>query len=394
VVLRSPTTTALASFSRRERRSVSSVVARLDRLVARDIEVEELVLQSAELLGSWNDDAQVEVWTGGDGLLRRTAAAPYLPAAELRLAEATESVAIRVVDPVGPEWLQVWVPELLPANPDTGTMFAPIVYGNRLRGALVVRGPEAIPEEVVAVLRPVAQRLGAAIHNATLSSALQASLAELRVRERELRASRERLVAAADAERARIERDLHDGAQQQLVALAVNLQLARTLVDTDPERAQRLLAELQQAARAATEELRRISHGIYPPTLRESGLGAALDEATAGSATPVHVHAPAARAPADVEAAVYFACMEAINNATKHAAASRISVTVAVDADRLAFEVVDDGSGFDVDAVGAGSGRGLRNMVDRIGAVDGAMTVDRGHGGTGTRVLGSVPLSG
>jgi signal transduction histidine kinase len=204
----------------------------------------------------------------------------------------------------------------------------------------------------------------------------------------ELRASRQRLVAAQDEERRRIERDLHDGAQQQLVALAVQLKLARTLAERDPVRAGEVLTRLQSTAGDALEDLRGIARGIYPPLLADKGLAVALEAQARRAALPVQVEASdVGRYPRDVESAVYFCTLEALNNVAKYAHASRASVRLRTDESELVFEVHDDGTGFDTTATAYGTG--LQGMADRLDAVGGTLQVTSAPG-EGTTVTGRV----
>jgi len=223
-----------------------------------------------------------------------------------------------------------------------------------------------------------------------LYSALQRSLEGLSRTNDELQASRTRIVAAADAERRRIERDLHDGAQQHLTSLAVKLLLAATLAAPDSDLAG-LLEDLGAELKDTGQELRNLVHGIYPPLLRENGLAAALSDAARLSTLPVTVRAASlGRYPADIEAAVYFCCLEALQNAGKHAGErATIRLRVREEPGTLMFEVVDDGAGFDTR--GRGLGAGLRNMTDRMGAFGGRLLVESAPG-EGTRVAGAVPV--
>ncbi|HTZ25738.1 MAG TPA: histidine kinase [Streptosporangiaceae bacterium] len=216
-------------------------------------------------------------------------------------------------------------------------------------------------------------------------------MTDLRREARELRASRARLAAAADAERRRIERDLHDGAQQQLTCLSVRLLTASKLAGHDPDLAS-LLEQLGAEARDTAQELRSLAHGIYPPLLRAHGLADALFAAASRAPLPTIVRAGSlGRYPADVEAAVYFCCLEAIQNACKHAG-ERATIRLHVREERgtLTFEVTDDGAGFDAAACGLGAG--LLNMADRLGALGGRLLVDSAAG-QGFRVTGMVPVA-
>ena len=207
----------------------------------------------------------------------------------------------------------------------------------------------------------------------------------------QLQASRDRVVAAADAERRRIQRDLHDGAQQSLLAAAVTARLARQHWDTSPARTADLLGQLRAELDQAATDLRRLAHGIYPPTLTDLGLPAALTAAAARCPRPVTVHAGiTARYPPAVEAAIYFCCLEALQNAAKHAGDhARITVTLRHDTSGLACEVTDDGAGF----TGTSAGAGLANMADRIAAVGGQLRIDSAPG-RGTTVRASAPALG
>jgi signal transduction histidine kinase len=215
---------------------------------------------------------------------------------------------------------------------------------------------------------------------------------QLTERAQELTLSRQRLVDAHDDARRRLERDIHDGAQQHLVALTVNLRLAETIEASAPERAREVLAEQAAAADDAIGTLVDLSRGIYPSTLTEDGVGPALRMAAAASPVPVEVtdELGSLRANPDVEVAVYFCCLEAGQNAAKHSRATTIRVSLTADEATLTFRVVDDGRGFALDA--HASGTGLQNMRARIEAVGGQLTVES-QPGQGTEVCGQVPLT-
>jgi signal transduction histidine kinase len=249
---------------------------------------------------------------------------------------------------------------------------------------------DALGEEHERVLTELARQVGLALHNVALDSALQASLDEVRRQAEELQASRARIVATADAERRRIERNLHDGAQQHLVALAVNLRLARDFVGDDPETAAAMLDELATSIRDTITELRDLAHGIYPPLLMDSGLPEALRAAAGRNPLDVVVEAEGLRRyPTEVEAAVYFCCLEALQNAAKHAPEAKASVVVRDDGTELRFEVIDDGPGFAPEAMRRG--HGFVNMSDRLGAIGGSVSWDS-NPGHGARIRGSVPV--
>ena len=236
-----------------------------------------------------------------------------------------------------------------------------------------------------------AQRAELASHNAQLGSALAASVERLRRQAAELQASRTRIVTAADCERRRIERNLHDGAQQRLTALAIKLSLACELAESHDDQIREVLAELRVDVREAADELRCLAHGIYPPVLVQSGLPAALSAVARRSTLPITVHAaPLGRYPAEIEAAVYFCCLEAIQNACKHAGdRARLDVRIWVDGAALAFDVSDDGQGFQ--ASRRGPGAGFVNLQARLCALGGRLRVESAPD-QGTRVAGSVPV--
>ena len=206
----------------------------------------------------------------------------------------------------------------------------------------------------------------------------------------ELRASRQRLVAAQDEERRRLERNIHDGAQQQLVALGVKLRLADSLLERDAAKAHEMIAQLQTETQTAIDDLRDLARGIYPPLLADRGLEAALAAQAQKSPTPVAVEAHrVGRYDQDIEAAVYFSCLEALQNIAKYAAASSASIRLAQRNGSLEFTVTDDGAGFDPGTVTLGSG--LLGMTDRIDSIGGELTIESAPG-DGTTVRGSVPV--
>lgn len=361
--------------------------------VSRDVPLDEVLLQTAETLRRTMPLTSAEIWAGTDGRYEVRASVPDRRARPVSLSEPAQGAAARA-GVSGATWASIWAPELLdgPARAGGDVRLAPVTYGGILQGFVVVTAQDGIElgPEHVAALHELVRRMGPVLHNAQLDVALQDSLEDVRRHASELRHSRARLVAAADAERRRIERDLHDGAQQHLVALSVSLKLARQMVTTDPAAAAEMLDELGDQVKATVRELRDLAHGIYPPILVDSGLGPALRAAADRSPLDVTVDdVDAGRAPPDVEAAVYFCCLEALQNAAKHATGASVEVRLRQESGGLLFEVSDDGPGFDVEA--AGGGHGFVNMADRVGAIGGRVTVDSSPG-HGTRIAGTVPL--
>jgi signal transduction histidine kinase len=389
-----PRLTAFASrLSRGPREPPDAVLQRFGARLSREVPLEELLLELAESLRAALALENAEIWTGAAGALERVASEPDIGHATLRLTAAEEAVVARARIS-GPAHVRTWLPQLLGSGEAARVRVAAIASNGELLGLIVARrapDDEDFDERAERVLADLARQVGLALRNVRLDSDLQASLDELRRQADELRVSRARIVAAADAERRRIERDFHDGAQQYLVGIAVNLRVARALADSDPERAKLILDELRGSVPAAIEEFRDLAHGIYPPLLQDQGLGAALAHAARRATIPTRVScADGQRYDADVEAAVYFCCLEALQNAAKHAGdGAHATVRVWEDAGVLFFDVADDGSGFAATAARAGAG--LTNMADRLGSIGGRLRVDSTPG-DGTRIAGSIPL--
>ena len=234
------------------------------------------------------------------------------------------------------------------------------------------------------LMSDLAAQAGLLLHNIGLTE-------QLRVRLADLQASRLRIVAAADDQRRRIERDIHDGAQQQLLTIASTLALAESVAGQDEERERALVAQLRAETSGALETLRELARGIYPPLLAEQGLPAAV-RAQAGKAPgPVEVRTDGiGRYPAEIETAVYFCCVEALHNAARHAPGSAVRISLADTGHGPEFEVTDNGPGFDPAAAAA---PGLRNMSDRLAALGGSCQVDSSPG-QGTTITGRIGLAG
>jgi signal transduction histidine kinase len=363
--------------------------------MTRALPLDELLLQLAESLRRTFLLRSAEVWTGADGHYELAAGVPHRTAPTLVIGAKERTVVARA-GVSGGTWTDVWLPALS-AGRDSGLLrVAPLVHSGSLLGLLVLErqpGSAALTEDDDTVLAELARQVGLALHNVQLDSALQASLEELQRTNVELQESRARIVAAGDAERRKLERDLHDGAQQHLVAMSVKLRLVRDAIDDDPEDARELLAELASDIQEAVQELRRLAHGIFPPLLTSGGLPDALPHAASRAALPTTVElTDVARYPTEIEAAVYFCCLEALQNAGKHAGPdATATVRVWRDGSELRFEVADTGPGFDPTG-GASAGHGFVNMADRLGAVDGRLTVDTAPG-AGVRVHGRLPVA-
>jgi len=260
---------------------------------------------------------------------------------------------------------------------------SPVRYRDELLGALTVTKPPNDPLSVpeAKLVDDLAAQAGLVLRNVRLTE-------ELRTNLEELRASRQRLVTAQDGERRRIERNIHDGAQQQLVALAVQARIVEGVTDSDPDKARDLLRHLQDGLQEALDDLRDLARGIYPPLLADQGLGAAVEAQARRSTVPVTVEAShVGRYSQEIEAAVYFCTLEALNNVAKYAAASAVTVGLADEGGKLQFRIVDDGRGFDTSVTEYGTG--LQGMADRLDAVGGTLDV-RSEPGRGTTVIGRV----
>ena len=319
---------------------------------------EDILPRIARMIGEATGAERSRVWVRVGGELRSAAAWP----------DGSDAAAPMVV--TGTE---------LPALP-RGERPYPVRHQGALLGALSVETSRREP------LNPTQEKL-------VTDLAGQAGLILRNVRLiEELRASRQRLVAAQDEERRRLERNIHDGAQQQLVALAVKIRLARTMTARDVEKAQSLLEELQGETQEALENLRDLARGIYPPLLADKGLAAALEAQARKVPFPVEVQPNGVgRYPAEAEATAYFCVLEALQNVAKYAAATRVEVSLSEEDGNLHFSVTDDGGGFDVATTPKGAG--LQNMSDRVEAVGGRLEVSSTPG-AGTTITGSIPVSG
>jgi signal transduction histidine kinase len=324
------------------------------------------------------------------GLLRsRVAGAAALTELVARLGDDPRRGTLRdaLANALGDPSLELayWLPETedwvdavgAPFVVPTGRASTPVFRDGR-PVALLVLDPAAAEERQL--VDAVCAAAALALENERLD-------AELRAKVQELRASRARIVESADAVRRRIERDLHDGAQQQLVALALALRLARSQVERDPQSAAELLDAAARDLDAAIRELRELARGIHPAVLSDHGLASALDALAQRIPLPVEIAAtPSERLPQPIEAAAYFVVAEAITNVARYADASHARVEVARERDRVVVRVADDGVG----GADPTKGSGLRGLSDRVAALDGRLVVESPPAG-GTTVEAVIP---
>ncbi|MBI2237388.1 MAG: sensor histidine kinase [Actinobacteria bacterium] len=316
---------------------------------------DDVLPRMARLLAAGTGATEVRVWLRVAGELRPVTAWPY------------DALAATSLPISGDE---------LPSFGERTDAF-PVRHQGELLGAFTVATPANDPmnPSKERLVRDLAGQAGLVLRNVRLIE--------------DLRDSRRRIVTAQDERAKSLERNIHDGAQQQLVALSVKLRLAQGLVKGDPDRAETMLSELQTEANDALDNLRDLARGIYPPLLADKGLTAALEAQARKSPVPVDVEADGVgRYAQEIEAAVYFCSLEALNNLAKYANASRASIRLATTDGTLTFEVTDDGAGFDPDVTGHGTG--LQAMADRIEAIGGVLEV-RSAPGQGTTVTGRVP---
>ena len=339
------------------------VLSQFSERVAETYGAEEALPKMARVLAEGTGAERALVWLRAGTLLRPAAAWPESGGA------AQEPVRV--------------LGDNMPDLP--GDEAVPVQHQGELLGGLTVtkRSGESLTPIERKLLDDLAHQAGLVLKNVGLT-------AELLARLEDLRASRQRLVAAQDEERRRLERNLHDGAQQNLVAIKVKLGLAEMLAAKDPARAKELLAQLKGDTDEALETLRSLARGIYPPLLAEKGLAAALESQARKATLPVDVEADGVgRFPQDTEAAVYFCVLEALQNVQKYADASRALVRLSTVREELHFEVNDDGKGFEPATQKMGSGS--QNMRDRIDALGGSMEV-KSATGAGTSVVGYLPI--
>jgi len=345
------------------------VLARFGDRVGETYASEDVLPRVARVIAEGTAAASAEVWLRLGDELRLTAAWPV----------AVEHVPLAIGDGA------------LPIEADR---VAAVRHHGELLGAIAVhkRASEPLTHGEAELVDRLADQAGLIVANARLTADLEARLGQIAVQAAELRASRQRIVTAQDEERRRLERNIHDGAQQHLVALAVKLRLAKTAVAADQARGRTMLEEIGGEIDAALDTLRALSLGIYPPLLEEQGIAPALAAQYVRSGLPVRMNADATgRYPIEIEAAVYFAALEALQNAAKYAEAEEIAIAIQPTDGELRFTVRDDGVGFDPGRTGQGSG--LAGIRDRLAVFGGDATVESAPG-EGTVVRGRVPISG
>ncbi len=337
------------------------VLSQFSERVAESYATDEVMPRMARILAEGTGAHRVDVW--------------------LRSRNSWRDVAVWPLDATPADPVQL-TNGMLPST-DRASRIVEVRHQGELLGALGVnkRGGETLTPVEEKLLSDLADQAGLVLKNVGLTSDLEARLAELR-------ASRQRLVTAQDEERRRLERNLHDGAQQHLVALKVKLGLAEMLLERDPTQAESALKQLKSDADEALETLRDLARGIYPPLLAEKGLADALASQARKATVRVTVDADGiGRYTQEVEAAVYFCCLEALQNIEKYAHASNVHMHLSDLDGAVSFEVSDDGDGFDVGSTKRGAG--LTNMADRLDALGGTFNMTSAIG-QGTTIAGSL----
>jgi signal transduction histidine kinase len=267
---------------------------------------------------------------------------------------------------------------------DAASRALPVRHGDELLGALSLRKPanEPLTTTEDQLLQHLASQAGLVLRNVQLTAELQATIDELT-------ASRRRLIETQDAERRKIERNLHDGAQQQLIAATIQLSLLEQTTD-DPGHFRQLAAQLKNALRAALDDLRDLARGIYPPLLADQGLAAALHAQARKTPLPVTIETSnLGRYPPDTETTIYFCTLEALQNITKYAHATHATIHLTSTSTSLHFTITDNGTGFDTTTPHHGTG--LQGMTDRLTAHGGTLTI-HSQPGHGTTLTGHLPL--
>ena len=332
------------------------VLTAFGQRVGETYSADDVLPRMAELLGQATGAASAHVWIVVGGAFRRVASWP------------ADSSAATLPDP-----------DAIDTDPDRASGRAAVRDHGEVLGALSVEMPASDPmsPSKQRIVRDLAAQAGLLLRNVRLIE--------------ELRESRRRIVSAQDDRAKRLERNIHDGAQQQLVALAVKARLARALTDRDAAKAGELLAEIERETQSALEDLRDLARGIYPPLLADRGLVEALGAQARKSPVPVTIEPDGlGRYGPEVEAGVYFSVLEALQNVAKYADAGSATVVLGEGNGEVRFEVTDDGRGFD--PADTRLGTGLQGIVDRVSALGGEVEITS-LPGRGTTVAGRVPTS-
>jgi signal transduction histidine kinase len=345
-----------------DRATPYEVLSEFSSRMADGYESDDLLPRMARILGEGAGAQSAQVWVRVDDELRTASTWP----------PSEDSQALAMTDGA------------IPPVPDA-SLVLPVAHRGELLGALSLTKPpgERLTPTEEKLAGDLASGAGLVLRNVRLTEELLARLEDLR-------ASRQRLVAAQDAERRRLERNIHDGAQQQLVALAIKVRLAQRFTGQDPAKANQLLEQIESEVKGALEDLRDLARGIYPPLLADQGLVVALRAQAQKSPLPVDVEGESIpRYPQEAEACVYFCVLEALQNTSKYSDAQHVSVRLVEAGEWLEFSVVDDGVGFDPSARGYGTG--LQGMGDRLAALGGDLQVESAPG-RGTTVSGRLPI--
>jgi signal transduction histidine kinase len=340
----------------RDRATPYEVLSEFTERVGETYSLDDVLPRMTQLLARGTGASSAAAWVEVDGRLRAVSSYP-------------EGASHASVEASGDDL----------RTDDPATHAYPVRRGGGLLGALSVTMPTNDPmnEAKERLARELAAQAGLVLQNVALLE--------------DVRESRRRIVAAQDERARALERNIHDGAQQQLVALTVKLRLAEQLAERDPAGTAATLRTLQDDATAALEDLRDLARGIYPPLLADQGLAAALEAQARKAALPVDVEARGVgRHRRDIESVVYFSCLEALSNTAKYAGATRAIIRLDQEDGLIRLEVADDGCGFDPDTVARGTG--LQGIEDRVEAIGGTLEV-RSAPGEGTRVLASVPAA-
>jgi signal transduction histidine kinase len=358
--------------------------------MAGQLDLGEALDRMVSLLAGASGASRVEAWVRVGAELRPSAVWPggLMPSAAARLDGASmngasmNGASVNGASVNGLSDGAVGLPVLGPEDP--GTRVVPVRHGDELLGAISLTKPreEALTSTENSLLQHLASQASLVMRNAQLTAELRATIDELR-------ASRRRLVEAQDAERRKIERNLHDGAQQQLIALSIHLGLLAEAAD-DADFVRQAIPDLKAQLSAALDDLRALARGIYPPLLADQGLVVALRAQVTRASVPVALEAEQiGRYSPDAESTVYFCTLEALQNVAKHARASQAVIRLSGNGDGLEFSISDDGAG--LPAGGLRAGTGMQGMADRLAAHGGTLDV-RSEPGQGTTISGRLPV--